>query len=49
LEITKAIYDKLVELFSVSAAREVISLKQELYKLKMSKEDGITSYFMRIS
>jgi len=49
LETAKAIYDKLVELFSVSTTEEVISLRQELYKLKISKEDGIASYFMRIS
>jgi len=48
LETAKAIYDKLVELFSISTAGEVISLRQELYKLKMSKEDGIASYFIRI-
>eukprot|EP00253_Pinus_taeda_P009693 PITA_09693 len=29
--------------------REVISLRQELYKLRISKEEGIASYFMRIS
>ena len=49
LETSKEIYDKLVELYSVSTAGEVISLRKELYKLKMSREDGITSYFMRIS
>lgn len=48
LETTKDIYDKLVELFSVSTTGQVISLRQELYKLKMSKEDGIASYFTRI-
>jgi hypothetical protein len=37
LETSKEIYDKLVELFSVSTAGEVISLRQELYKLKISK------------
>ena len=47
-ETSKEIYDKLVELYSVSTAGEVISLRQELYKLKMSREDGIASYFMRI-
>jgi len=36
-------------LYSVSTAGEVISLRQELYKLKMSREDGIASWFMRIS
>ena len=49
LETSKEIYDKLVELYFVSTAREVISLRQELYKLNMSREDGIASYFIRIS
>ena len=49
LETSKEIYDKLVELFSVSTAGEVISLRQELYKLKLLREEGITSYFMNIS
>jgi len=48
LETAKAIYDKLVELFSINTAGEVISLRQELYKLKISKEDGRASYFMGI-
>ena len=38
-----------MELFSVSIAGEVISLRQELYKMKLSKEVGIFPYFMRIS
>ena len=33
----------------MSIAREVISLRQELYKMKLSREEGITPYFMRIS
>jgi len=49
LDTSKAIYDNLVELFSISIAGEFISLRQELYKLKMSREEGIASYFMRIS
>ena len=36
-------------MFPVSTAGEVISLRQELYKLWISKEEGIASYFMRIS
>ena len=48
LDTSKEIYDKLVELFSISTSGEVISLRQELYKLKISKEEGIASYFMRI-
>ena len=39
----------MVEIFSISTAREAISLRQELYKLEMSREEGITSYFMKIS
>ena len=38
LKTAKQIYDKLVELFSVSTAREAISLRQELYKMKLSGE-----------
>jgi len=38
LETSKEIYDKLVELFFVSTAGEVISLHNELYKMKISKE-----------
>ena len=49
LETAKEIYEKLVELFFVSTVGEVISLRQELYKMKLSREEGITSYFMRIS
>jgi len=49
LEKPKEIYDKFVELFYVSTAREVTSLRTELYKMKVSKEEGITSYLMRVS
>ena len=41
-------YDKLVELFSVSTTGEVIYLRNELYKMKLTKE-GITPYFIKIS
>ena len=36
-------------MYSISTVGEVISLRQELYKLKMSREDGIASYIMGIS
>jgi len=49
LETSKGIYEKLVELSFVSTTGEVISLGKELYKLRISKEEGITSYFMSIS
>ena len=32
----------------MSTAGQAISLRQELYKMKLSREEGITSYFMRI-
>jgi len=49
LDISKEIYDKLVELFSVSTTGEIISLRQELHKLKISKEEEIASYLTKIS
>ena len=36
-------------MFSISTTGEVISLRKEIYKLRISKEEGIASYFMRIS
>ena len=47
-ETSKEICDKLIELFSISTAGEVISLRNDLYKMKISKE-GIAPYFMKIS
>lgn len=49
LETSKEIYGKLVELLSISTAGEVIYLINYLYKIKISKENGIDSYFMRVS
>ena len=49
LKTTKEIYDKLVELFSVSIVGEIISLRTELCKMKISREEGIASYFMKVS
>ena len=36
-------------MFSVSTVGEVISLRTEPYKMKVSKEEGIASYLMRVS
>ena len=47
-ETSKEIYDKLVELFSISTTKEVISLRNELYKMKITNE-GIAPDFMKIS
>jgi len=46
-ETSKEIYDKLIELLSVSTVGEVISLRNDLYKMKISKE-GIVANFMKI-
>lgn len=43
LETIKEIYDKLVELFSESTIGNITSLRYGLYKLKASKDEGISS------
>lgn len=49
LKTSKEIYDKLVELYSISTTGEIISLRTELYKMKVSKEEGVASYLMKVS
>jgi len=49
LETANFIYDKFLDLVFVSTVGKVISLRKELDKRNLSKEDGIASYFMRIS
>ena len=44
IKTTKQIYEKLVELFYVSIAGEEISTRQELHKMKSSREAEITPY-----
>lgn len=46
---TKEIYEKLVELFPVSTVGEILYLRTELYNMKISKEEGINSNFMKES
>ena len=48
LESSKEIYDKLVELFSKGSAGEIISPRQKLYKLIMSRKEGIIPYLVDI-
>jgi len=48
LKKVKEIYDKLVEFFSMRIAREFISLRIKLYKMKISREKVITLYFMKV-
>ena len=49
LKTSKEIYDNLVELFSISTIGEVISLRTKLFKMKVSKEERVASYLMRVS
>jgi hypothetical protein len=49
LDSSKKIYDALTNLFSVRNIEQVMSLKNELCDMKMSDDDNITSYFVRIS
>jgi hypothetical protein len=49
LDSLKKMYDALTNLFSVRNIGQVMSLKNELYDMKMNEDDSITSYFVRIS
>jgi len=41
LETSKEIYDKMIEIFSKRTIEKIISLRSYLYKLKVSKDEGI--------
>ena len=49
LESSKKMYDSLTNLFLVRKIGQAMSLKNELYDMKMNDDDSITSYFVRIS
>jgi len=49
IDSSKKMYDTLTNLFSVRNIGQVMSLKNELYDMKMNEDDSITSYFVRIS
>jgi hypothetical protein len=49
LDSSKKMYDSLTNLFLVRNIGQVMSLKNELYDMKMNDDDNITSYFVRIS
>jgi hypothetical protein len=49
LDSSKNMYDALTNLFSVRNIGQVMSLKNELYDMKMNDDENITSYFVRIS
>jgi hypothetical protein len=49
LDSSKKMYGALTNLFSVINIGQVMSLKNELYDIKMNNDDSITSYLIRIS
>jgi hypothetical protein len=49
LDSSKKMYDALTNLFSVRNIGQVMSLKNELYDMKMNEDENITLYFVRIS
>lgn len=46
---SKEIYDKLVDMFKVSNANQVLFLKNKLNDSKKGKDEDIQSYFLRIT
>jgi hypothetical protein len=49
LDSSKKMYDALTNLFAVKNIGQVTSLKNELRDTKMTKDDTVASYFVRIS
>jgi len=49
LDSSKKMYDALTNLFAVRNIGQVMSLKNELRDTKMTKDDTVASYFVRIS
>lgn len=49
METLKGIYHKLVELFYESTTGKIISLIDDLYKLKASKDEGISTCLTKAS
>jgi hypothetical protein len=49
LDSSKKMYDALTNLFSIRNIGQVMTLKNELYDMKMNDDDSIRSYFVRIS
>lgn len=49
LKTSRAMYDKLVNLYSVSTTGQKLSLWNKLYRLKKSKDEDMTSFLMRVS
>ena len=49
LKTSKAMYDKLVKLYSISTSGQNISLRNQLYRIMKSKDEDMATYLMKIS
>ena len=49
LDTSKKMYDALSRLFTIKNIGQVASLKNELWTVKMTKDDTVSSYFVRTS
>ena len=49
LETSKEIYNRLVDMFKVSNANQILFLKNKLKDIKKGKDEDIQSYFLRIT
>jgi len=49
LKTSKDIYDRLVNMFKVSNANQILFLKNNLKDIKNGKDEDIQSYFLRIT
>ena len=49
LNTSKEIYDRLVSMFKVSDANQVVFLKNKLKDIRKGKDEDIQSYFLRIT
>jgi len=49
MKTSKAMYDKLVKLYSISTQGQNISLRNKLYRIRKAKNEDMATYVMKIS
>ena len=49
VDLSKKMFDSLTNFFLVRNIGQVMSLKNQIYDMKMNDDESITSYFVRIS
>ncbi|WP_369124417.1 hypothetical protein, partial [Actinobacillus pleuropneumoniae] len=49
LDTSKEIYDRLVSLFKVNDANQVLFLRNKLREIKKGKDESMQAYFLRIT